>query len=177
MHACTYVPLSCMLRFHSCNTDLRATPFSASKSITKLPGYSSNTVLYCFGITMSLPEDNADTGCGKSRVLRKAKILADDSKAVALKSIRIQSSRGEDMTVLQPAWGAEGKNIFTVEPINWNSKQVHGGKICMEIDNQVKLGSICNSAFPKISKCWIYLYDSSGRCCPGFSATDAVYRL
>ncbi|GIL90377.1 hypothetical protein Vretimale_18248 [Volvox reticuliferus] len=157
----------------NCNTDPRAAPFSTDRILNKFSNYSFNTDLYCFEIRTRLPLDNS-TICSKIRVLRKAKILADNSKAAALKSIRIQSSRGEDMTALQPAWGAEGKNIFTVEPINWKLKEADGGRICMEIDNQVKLGSICNSAYPEVSKCWIYLFDSSNRCCPGFFSSDAL---
>ncbi|GIL87588.1 hypothetical protein Vretifemale_15633, partial [Volvox reticuliferus] len=34
----------------NCNTDPTATPFSALRNITKRPGYSFNTVLYCFEI-------------------------------------------------------------------------------------------------------------------------------
>ncbi|GIL60504.1 hypothetical protein Vafri_15048 [Volvox africanus] len=162
----------------TCITQPGTTPFGAQKALTELPGRRTSTVLYCFETAAAVKVtsygavfDGSDFDvCDSTTVLRKAEIWANDAQRQAVKGIGLQPSGSSTMKFISPSWGAQGTNVLKANQLNWTLEQADGGRICIELVKGTDLSSFCNVVGGPAT-CWIYLFDPTGACCPGFKAT------
>ncbi|GIL85455.1 hypothetical protein Vretifemale_13966 [Volvox reticuliferus] len=172
--------LTCAAPNGTCLTEQGATPFGAQKVLSKLPGRTKSTVLYCFETTAAVkvlpttyrrghPTDNKHKICNNSTSLSKVEIWADDSQRNAVKGIGVQPSNSPTMKFMTPSWGAPGTQTLVANQLDWTLEQADGGKICIELKKRTDLKSFCcNMMTPA---CWINLFDPTGTCCPVFQAS------
>ncbi|GIL68189.1 hypothetical protein Vafri_21454, partial [Volvox africanus] len=114
---------------NNCNTTTPgATPFGVRPRLSKLPGYSSNTVMYCFEI-VKVPVVDTNTSCGRSTVLRQAELRADPRQANGLVGMHIKPAGAANMTAIYPKWDRLFE-LLVIKPIKWSLKEADGGRIC-----------------------------------------------
>ncbi|GLI62288.1 hypothetical protein VaNZ11_004851 [Volvox africanus] len=151
---------------NTCTTTPGATPFGVRPHLTKLPGYSSNTVMYCFEI-VKVPVVETNTTCGNSTVLHKAEIFVDPRKAKRLVGMYIKPAQAVNMKVIRPILDPSSKSLV-VNQIQWTLKEADGGRICLELYKKTDITSICHGTINGVPSCWINLDDPSGGCCPSY---------
>ncbi|GIL68185.1 hypothetical protein Vafri_21452 [Volvox africanus] len=141
------------IKYINCNTTTPgATPFGVRPRLTKLPGYSSNTVMYCFEI-VQVPVVDTNTSCGRSTVLRQAKMWAHPSQANGLVGMHIKPAGAANMTAIYPKWGLKGFNdLLKIGPIRWSLKEADGGRICLELYKETNITSFCQETTPYLKQ-------------------------
>ncbi|GLI70295.1 hypothetical protein VaNZ11_015237 [Volvox africanus] len=154
--------VGCLAGPKVCTETQGATPFGVRPRLTKLPGYSSNTVMYCFEI-VKVPVVHTNTRCGNSTVLRKAEITVGNDKGLV--GMYIKPAQAANMKAIQPIWLPASMTLVVY--IEWTLKEADGGHICLELYKTTNMASFCLGANNQgIPRCMINLVDPSGDCCP-----------
>ncbi|GLC33316.1 hypothetical protein PLESTM_000048000 [Pleodorina starrii] len=153
----------------SCVTKRGSTSFAALPVITQAPGRKASTTLHCFNLTTITPS-NPNGPCGRSQVLLKMEMWADEALRRSVQGIGVRPADVEDMAFLSPVWGPVGSQTLKATPLRWSKAQAEGGQVCIELDNNTSLGSFCMSENQE-DTCWLNLFDETQNCCPVFAAS------
>ncbi|GIM00871.1 hypothetical protein Vretimale_5766 [Volvox reticuliferus] len=153
----------------ACNTRQRITPFAALPVIFKAQGRKNTTTLYCFTTDTFMPDD-INSSCGSTTTLLKAEIWANETQRHKVIAVGVQPGNSDTLSFRAVTWGAKGEQTLKVTPLNWNTTQAKGGKICLEVDDSTTLTTLCNGV---LNTCWINFFSPTKKCCPLYAASFA----